>query len=618
MRRLLPVLFLLAGCAGLCVPPPARATTTALSSTTTLTGTELLLSSLQNSLTCTVNSENFFLLVSFRIQTGAENDGPAAKIRLHETASAVPDETVTVTLRNDALQTIQLPVTYNCATLGLGGHTFDVYATKTAGAGLMNLQTTTSFEIVSATVPAGVIQELNGESGALQSFALGTGGADLAWSSAAGVHTLSVPSASTGARGVITTGAQTLLGVKTFNNPLVSRGNGANSIAIGAANGAAAGIQSVGLGDSTDCDGFGAVCVGVGADAGSGANGGVTIGAAAVLATAASEAVLIGPVGNADATQQVGVGYNANLGAAATGAIGVGHNVAVTGADAVAVGRGAVGSGADAVCVGEGATCITQYGIGIGNAAAPGGGIALGAGSGSTANRFTAGSNTVAMTTVYFGEGATDATAVDVLHSGTGGSGANNDGGDYTIRGGTGTGTGFGGNVILQVCPRGGAGSSPNACASAWTQDSDTGAWYPATTDTYNLGLTSARPNNTFLHNLQTDGTTIETPQATQALTAVGNTITVSGTLVAFSSNANYTLTSAPTIANGTAGQIIELLNVDTGTDCITIQDQGGLASSNLRLESPTLVLCPRDSVRLRYNATIGDWVQAGQLVNVL
>jgi hypothetical protein len=45
-------------------------------------------------------------------------------------------------------------------------------------------------------------------------------------------------------------------------------------------------------------------------------------------------------------------------------------------------------------------------------------------------------------------------------------------------------------------------------------------------------------------------------------------------------------------------------------THTITLQDQGTLANSNLRLGAATRALGPRDNIRLIYNTTVGDWVE--------
>lgn len=93
---------------------------------------------------------------------------------------------------------------------------------------------------------------------------------------------------------------------------------------------------------------------------------------------------------------------------------------------------------------------------------------------------------------------------------------------------------------------------------------------------------------------------------ATQAITATATNTVTYKTLTA---NNNYTLTSAPTIADGQDGQILIITNEDT-TDTITIQDQGTLASSNLRLGATTRALAPRNSIILIFNSTVGDWIE--------
>ncbi|HEY6014590.1 MAG TPA: hypothetical protein VIU37_11295, partial [Candidatus Limnocylindrales bacterium] len=63
-------------------------------------------------------------------------------------------------------------------------------------------------------------------------------------------------------------------------------------------------------------------------------------------------------------------------------------------------------------------------------------------------------------------------------------------------------------------------------------------------------------------------------------------------------------------------GQMLLIVNV--GANNITLQDQGTLAGSNLRLTAAGVTLGPRDSVKLMYSSTVGDWIQVGNLVSVL
>lgn len=110
--------------------------------------------------------------------------------------------------------------------------------------------------------------------------------------------------------------------------------------------------------------------------------------------------------------------------------------------------------------------------------------------------------------------------------------------------------------------------------------------------------------------------TSVFTPSTAQNITAVTATILANATVVQLTADASYTLTSAPTVADGQNGQVLIIVNVDT-VDTITIQDQGTLASSNLRLSATTIALAPRDSIILMYSNTVADWVEIGQ-TNVL
>jgi hypothetical protein len=93
-----------------------------------------------------------------------------------------------------------------------------------------------------------------------------------------------------------------------------------------------------------------------------------------------------------------------------------------------------------------------------------------------------------------------------------------------------------------------------------------------------------------------------------QNITAVGQAI-IPNALVNLTANASYTLTSTPTIASGDDGQLLIIRNVDT-VDVITVQDQGTLAGSNLRLGAATRAIGPRDVLVLQYSNAIGDWAE--------
>jgi hypothetical protein len=108
---------------------------------------------------------------------------------------------------------------------------------------------------------------------------------------------------------------------------------------------------------------------------------------------------------------------------------------------------------------------------------------------------------------------------------------------------------------------------------------------------------------------LQNFGTTVYPPQ-TKVITVVGDTIPNTSTNVRLNntSGASKTLTSAPTIADGTDGQ--EVLITNTSAQDVVIQDQGTLANSNLRLAAATRTLSQRDNIRLKFDGTVNDWIE--------
>jgi len=69
------------------------------------------------------------------------------------------------------------------------------------------------------------ITALNGLTAQVQYFATGTSGTDFNISSATATHTFNIPDASASARGLITTGTQTIAGAKTFTGNIIADGS---------------------------------------------------------------------------------------------------------------------------------------------------------------------------------------------------------------------------------------------------------------------------------------------------------------------------------------------------------------------------------------------------------
>jgi hypothetical protein len=118
-----------------------------------------------------------------------------------------------------------------------------VLAASAPSAGVVTL----SWEDDQTGAPAGGITSLNGLGAASQSFATGTSGTDFAISSVTSTHTFNLPDASSSARGVISTGTQTIAGAKTFSSALSIT---ASTVATNTSTGALVVTGGVGIGGS--------------------------------------------------------------------------------------------------------------------------------------------------------------------------------------------------------------------------------------------------------------------------------------------------------------------------------------------------------------------------------
>ncbi len=138
-----------------------------------------------------------------------------------------------------------------------------------------------------------------------------------------------------------------------------------------------------------------------------------------------------------------------------------------------------------------------------------------------------------------------------------------------------------------------------------------------ATAITNNVGVDIAALSTATTNiGIRNADTTVYTP-ATSTMSAASSTISAGQTVTELNNTSGgaLTITAAPTIADGVNGQILYVFNGSANN--VVIQDQGTLASSNLRLSATTITLGTRDSITLMYSSTVGDWIQIGQ-VNVL
>ena len=103
-------------------------------------------------------------------------------------------------------------------------------------------------------------------------------------------------------------------------------------------------------------------------------------------------------------------------------------------------------------------------------------------------------------------------------------------------------------------------------------------------------------------------------PSGTQAITAATDTILANSAVIVLNPDADYTMTSAPTIANGSTGQILYIICANGEANTVTVQDQDTLANSNLHLGAATRAISGKDVLTLLFDGT--TWIEVSYANN--
>ena len=129
---------------------------------------------------------------------------------------------------SDALTAADIGAAATSHTHAAADITSGIIATARLATGTANSTTYLRGDQTWQAIASGGISSLNGLTDATQTFQTGTTGTNFGIVSTAGVHTFNLPDASATARGVITTGTQTIAGDKTFTGVMRITGGNQN------------------------------------------------------------------------------------------------------------------------------------------------------------------------------------------------------------------------------------------------------------------------------------------------------------------------------------------------------------------------------------------------------
>ena len=121
-------------------------------------------------------------------------------------------------------------------------------------------------------------------------------------------------------------------------------------------------------------------------------------------------------------------------------------------------------------------------------------------------------------------------------------------------------------------------------------------------------------PQGTEKFRVQGLGGVVYNPSSAQAITAVGDAVLANAAMVVLNPDADYTLTSTPTIADGITGQILYITSGNGEANTVSVQDQGTLGGSNLQLGDTSRVVGALDVLVLLFDGT--DWIEVSFQAN--
>ena len=196
--------------------------------------------------------------------------------------------------------------------------------------------------------------------------------------------------------------------------------------------------------------GTGNVAIGYTADA---SGGSIAISTNGLSAVAGANAVAIGPATSGSDSVSIG-----NSSKSSQASIAIGKAVEATGSAGIAIGAATTANGDNAISIGRGITNLYPRAIAIGGFSKP-----------TATKQFVAGgtdsSNLFVIDNVYFGSGPqgnlmTSMSGYDYTINGSGGYGADRGGGNITIAGGKGVGSGSAGDIIFSTATTGSTGTA--------------------------------------------------------------------------------------------------------------------------------------------------------------